>query len=388
MPALIGSGGRDAGATARARVSTSVAVACAMVVLLGGCAARALRSAASVRTTTATAAQPLSLGAVSCSSSSACTAVGYAGSRWEPVAERWNGSSWSAQRIPTPVHPDLLSVSCPALTLCFAVGYSTVYGADSALKNFVPVVERWAGGSWSMQGTPRIPAPTLHDVSCDSPDACTAVGYSGLPSSNGAQPLVERWDGTRWSIQRTAGPADVVSCPSTTGCIAVGIGLSGFPVAERWNGSRWSRQRIPLANAQSNGLKISDLSCSSMSACTVVGSWAACAGGSAACPVHELAWVLNRSRWSVHSVSDGGYDAVSCVSANWCVGAAPRQLGLWNGKRWSTKFKLRGRGQLVDVSCTSVRACMAVSDAGNVAEQWNGRRWNRVAPPASTPANS
>jgi len=149
-------------------------------------------------------------------------------------AERWNGRSWSAQLVPTPAYPDLLSVSCPSLTFCFAVGYSTVYGADSGLKNFVPLVERWAGRSWSMQSTPRIPAPTLDDVSCASPDACTAIGSSGLPSSTGARPLVERWDGTRWSIQRPAGPADAVSCPSTTGCIAVGTSLSGFAVASRW----------------------------------------------------------------------------------------------------------------------------------------------------------
>jgi len=159
-------------------------------------------------------------------------------------------------------------------------------------------------------------------------------------------------------------------------------------VAERWNGSRWSRRRIPPSKPAFGFLKISDLSCSSMSACTVVGFWAECAGGPVACPVHGLAWVLNRSRWSVHSVSDGGYATVSCVSANWCVGAAPRRLDLWNGKRWSSKFKLRGRGQLAGVSCTSVRACIAVSDDGKVAEQWDGRSWNRVVPPASSPANS
>jgi hypothetical protein len=195
-------------------------------------------------------------------------------------------------------------------------------------------VERWADGSWSMQSTPRIPAPTLADVSCAAPDACTAVGGSGLPSSTGAQPLVERWDGTSWSIQRASGGADVVSCPSRTGCVAVGISPSGFAVAERWNGSRWSRRRIPPSNPPSFGfLKISDVSCSSMSACTAVGFWAECAGGPVACPVHGRAWVLNRSRWSVHSVSGGGYDTVSCVSANSCVGAAARELSVWNGKR-------------------------------------------------------
>jgi hypothetical protein len=387
--------------TGRARVWASVAVGCAMSVLLGGCAVGALRSGGSVRATTATASRSLSVGAVSCFSSSACTAIGslYAGSRREAVAERWNGSSWSAQRIPTPADSDLLSLSCPSQTLCFAVGYASVLAPDGDLKKFIQLVERWAGGSWSMQSTPRIPAANLNDISCASPDACTAIGGSGLPSSTGTRPLVERWDGTSWSIQRSAGRADVVSCPSRTGCVAVGISLSGFAVAERWNGSRWSRRRLPSGYRQSFGfLNISGLSCSSMSACTAVGFWGECAGGPVACPVHGRTWVLNRSRWSVHSVSDAGYDTVSfsdasydtvsCVSANWCAGTAVGQLRLWTGKRWSTMFKLRGRGHLAGVSCTSITACIAVSDDGKVVEQWNGKSWKRVAALATTLANS
>jgi len=390
--ALMGSGGRDAGVAARAGVWASVGVACAMLVLLGGCAARTSRSGGPVRATTATASQSLSLSALSCFSSSACTAIGSisAGSSRRSVAERWNGSSWSAQLVPTPADQDLLSVSCPSLTVCFAVGYASVLGTDSSLRDYVPLVERWAGGRWSMQSTPRIPAPTLLDVSCASPDACTAIGHSGLPSSHSARPLVERWDGMRWSIQRAAGNADAVSCPSTRGCIAVGIDLSGsgFAAAERWSGARWSRRRIPSSNSHPfHDLNISDLSCSSMSACIAVGFWAECAGSPQVCPLHGLAWLRNGSRWSVHSVSGGGYDTVSCVSPHWCVGAAPRQLSLWNGKRWSTTFKLTGRGQtFTDVSCTSVNACIAVSDNGKVAEQWDGRSWNSIAPPATAPA--
>jgi hypothetical protein len=36
---------------------------------------------------------------------------------------------------------------------------------------------------------------------------------------------------------------------------------------------------------------------------------------------------------------------------------------------------------LAGVSCTSVSACIAVSDDGKLAEQWNGQRWNRVPSP-------
>jgi hypothetical protein len=396
-PAPMRSGRRHAGAGAAvgARVWGTVGVACTMLMWLGGCATRASSSGRPVRAMTASAAPSLSLVAVSCSSSSACTAIGSvtAGSKEESVAERWNGSSWSPQRIPTPPHPDLLRVSCPSLTVCFAAGYATTYAANGDLKQFVPLVDRWAGGSWSRQSTPKVPDPVLDDVSCASPDACTAIGGFGLPGNNGQRPLAERWDGTHWSIQRPPAWADVVSCPSSTGCIAIiGISDRGAPVAERWNGSRWSRQRRPLSNQ--HDFVVSDLSCSSMSACTAVGFWAACAGGPAACPAHGLAWILDRSRWSVHRVphaptdsfeNGAGYATVSCVSADWCFGAGSHQLALWNGTRWSIKFKLSRRGEtLAGASRTSVSACIAVSDDGKLAEQWNGQTWNRVAPPASS----
>lgn len=277
----------------------------------------------------------------------------------------------------------------PVTNLCFAVGYATTYAANGDLKHFVPLVERWAGGSWSRQSTPKVPEPVLNDVSCASAQACTATGGFGLPGNHGQRPLAERWDGTRWSIQRPPARADVVSCPSSTGCIAIGISDRGAPVAERWNGARWSRQRQPLSNQ--HDFFVSDLSCSSMSACTAVGFWTACAGGPAACPAHGLAWNLDGSRWSVPRVPraptdsfdhGAGYATVSCVSADWCFGAGSQQLALWTGTRWSIKFKLSRRGErLAGASCTSVSACIAVSDDGKLAEQWNGQRWNRVRSP-------
>jgi hypothetical protein len=97
----------------------------------------------------------LSLRAVSCASSSACTAIGWLNTRSgaEPVAERWDGSSWSPQPIPTPRDSDILRVSCPSLTSCFAVGYASVLAPNGDLKRFIGLVERWDGAGWSRQAT-------------------------------------------------------------------------------------------------------------------------------------------------------------------------------------------------------------------------------------------
>src|ERR1700733_1104256 len=76
----------------------------------------------------------LSLTDVACASPNACTAVGGVTSNPNtPMAERWNGRSWSLQNMPVPasgstgdqlipVYGVLSSVSCPSPNTCFAVG--------------------------------------------------------------------------------------------------------------------------------------------------------------------------------------------------------------------------------------------------------------------------
>src|SRR5206468_4401167 len=113
---------------------------------------------------------------VSCATSTSCMAVGEAAGK--PVAQRWNGNSWSRTTVPLPSGASigkLASVSCSD-TVCFAVGYSAENtGAEKAL------VENWDGTSWSIGA---LPAPAdalgyvnLTSVSCLSPRACSAGGY-------------------------------------------------------------------------------------------------------------------------------------------------------------------------------------------------------------------
>ena len=95
------------------------------------------------------------LDAVSCTSPTACTAVG-------SQVYRWNGSRWSVQ--PTPGSNRLAGVSCTSNNACTAVG--------SALHT-------WNGDGWSVLPIPspaRATDVTLSGVSCVSPDSCVAVG--------------------------------------------------------------------------------------------------------------------------------------------------------------------------------------------------------------------
>ena len=216
---------------------------------------------------------------ISCTSESACTAVGrYYASGYKPYVARWNGTSWSLQTAPSPSEGDaseaMLGVSCTSATHCVTVG--------KAAKK--PFVERWNGSEWTTQS---VPAPegatdtTLLSVSCTSESACMAVGsfYSG---SWKTKFLTERWNGTSWSVVASPAPAKEgyaalrgISCLSASSCVAVGSVASPIlaptaeaTVAHAWNGTEWSAQTSVNSETFSS---LSGVSCSAATACTAVG---------------------------------------------------------------------------------------------------------------------
>ena len=170
---------------------------------------------------------------MSCSSSAVCTAVGYynSNSTWAvriPLVERWNGASWMLQSAPTPSGASsalLEAVSCASTTVCTAIGVSSNRNGPK------PLIERWNGITWAIQ-TVAVPTGatnvTLTKISCPSTSACTVVG-SYIHSAGTQLTLAEHWTGASWSIQPTANPSGAlrpvltgVSRPSITSCSAVG----------------------------------------------------------------------------------------------------------------------------------------------------------------------
>ena len=219
------------------------------------------------------------LGAVSCTSASACKAVGefFNGSAWGLLAERWDGSSWSLESMPDPVPPanisqpgtnlNGLSLSCSSGSYCTAVG-----GYDLNSGGGQSFAERWDGSRWSLEATPKIAGAfetQLRGVSCTSPSACSAVGYYNPSSSGPHRTLAERWNGTSWSVQRTPnalGALVAVSCTSGRACMAVGNGFQ--PLVERKDGTSWSIERTPSAD----DALLQAVSCTSSVVCTALGN--------------------------------------------------------------------------------------------------------------------
>jgi hypothetical protein len=326
------------------------------------------------------------LNAVSCISPSACIAVGQrrdiAGVE-VTLAESWNGAAWSVQRTPNPPGGSssaLTGVSCTSATFCIAVGQATSVTSSS------PLAEVWNGTTWSIQQTPSVTDAQFNAVSCTSPSACTLAGryYNGTSG----QALAERWNGTSWSVQATApglsaGDFTAVSCASATACTAVGNRDFSTPLAEAWNGTAWSVHRTPVLRF---GGQLSGVSCTSASACTSVGQ----DGNSN--PVAER-W--NGSAWSIQATpSVNGqptvFNSVSCTSPSACTATGyylPSAITApaaeqWNGTTWSVQQvpdpQPRLPSALPGVSCTAASACTAAGYDGGaaVAEAWNGTSWS------------
>ena len=243
---------------------------------------------------------------------------------------------------------------------------------------------------WSVQYTPNPPGQSggpngsgieLFSVSCPSASACTAVGFGAKGT------VTERWNGSRWSIQPTqTDHKDAylwdVSCLSARFCLAVGAAATASVergLIERWNGVRWSLEQIPQIPEGSSGPVrsfVTGVSCLSTSDCTAVGSG-----------YGALVW--NGTDWSIQHVKNSNLQAVSCVSAKFCmaVGAftwRDEAVGTlaerWNGSKWSIVHSPDGgiHSDFVSVSCVSARNCTAVGLGGHttLAERWNGTRWS------------
>jgi hypothetical protein len=173
---------------------------------------------------------------IKCTSSTMCIAVGtYENSSGTmvPLVETWNGAEWVIGSISAPTgatYASLSGLSCTSSTACTAVGTYIV----STLKSWA---ERWNGTTWSMQ-----PAPTMGEsshltsVSCTSASACNAIGI--FDNSLGEElNLSENWNGVEWvtqSMPSQPGGTNFmrnISCSSSTACMAVGD-ANRSPVAE------------------------------------------------------------------------------------------------------------------------------------------------------------
>ncbi|HEV2377500.1 MAG TPA: hypothetical protein VGS19_35705 [Streptosporangiaceae bacterium] len=296
-----------------------------------------------------------------------------------PATGRAGAAAWSVQptpRIPAPAG-GLSRVSCSSATFCVAVG-------DPPLTR--PLAASWNGTAWRRM---PIPAATqeLAGVSCTSPSFCVAAGL-GHPVNATPTPLILAWNGSRWAVQPSLSipstQLTAVSCASPTACLAVGdttnvIVSVDHPLAEVWNGQRWSRVTVP-GGSQLNG-SFGDVSCSAATACTAAGGYHK---GGRFNPLIER-W--NGTGLSAQTASQPGTVAgISCPQDNGCVAVghvgSSAVAQVWDGTTWTAMTLPKLVGGLDGVSCTAVTACTAVGSTvasnGNallLAEALTGTTW-------------
>lgn len=319
------------------------------------------------------------LNGISCVAPRDCIAVGSAqgNDTTAPIAEHLGTDGWTL--LPQPPSPrgatntSLLDVSCVGPTFCMAIGGSNA-GSFQA-----PLAELFDGTTWTIVHTPR---PTGDDspllsVSCTSRSFCMAVG-AGV--SNPEQLYAETFNGTQWRLSRAIIPrgseeSDLsgVSCRVrvcfAVGSVAIGMNTQGFDfqsLIERYGSSHWT----VVATSRPSGSLYSNLqsvSCVSRTYCVAVGNWVGRTTND------YLTYSLSGSTWTrVKATTSalGPFETlhIRCRAVNACISVGGNPTGpsvvpvveLFNGSTWSSATVPSGLvGWLSGAACF-VPACVAV----------------------------
>jgi hypothetical protein len=355
---------------------------------------------------------PGEMAGISCSESTSCVAVGedtFVSNVEVPMAESWNGESWSVNATPTVLINNensaanfaFTSVSCTSATACEAVGWSGYGFGDS--QPAYSLAASWNGTSWALQQVPNAGDPAdgeneLTSVSCVTSALCSAVGWDVNPEGGSPDPatVAELWNGTTWTIEPTptfTGTSQLngVSCITATDCVAVGS-QNGLALAEIWNGAAWAVQTTPDPSGASSS-SLSNVSCSGAGSCDTVGSY------STATTTSSFAENWNGTSWTLESTpepagtSSSSFSSVSCAGTGTCTAVGEYASGTgdltlaetWDGTTWSLDPtpdpSVSQSSSLDGVACMSGGGCQAVGTATDdgvndpIAESSTGTNW-------------
>jgi photosystem II stability/assembly factor-like uncharacterized protein len=179
---------------------------------------------------------------VACASSAACVAVGERGTI---LTTSDGGQTWTSRRNldSGKVNHDFISVACPRVGVCYAVGYSTVATTDG-------------GVSWQAQaGSSTF---YLFGIACWRPRACLATGERGtiVGTTDGGSTWTNRSSGTRLYLHR-------VFCTSAGACLVVGQNGTIRSTAD--GGMSWRAQ------ASGTTMTLWSVTCTPVGRCYAVG---------------------------------------------------------------------------------------------------------------------
>lgn len=310
----------------------------------------------------------LDLTGVSCKGAKSCLVVGdyymstSSSALGHALALMYNGTSLRpTPRVPLPAAATdvtLGGVSCTTSSHCVAFGTAAGNSAAFGTTGMVTLIETWNGAKWTLHtvASPAKAAVEFSGISCVTSVYCVLAGE--YFSSTGTETLYLRsWNGKKLTVMKPASLGSSkglpivgsVSCATLSNCGVAGImdgsstgTVSGF--AEVWNGKTWRAATLawPAATAESFLLGIS---CFGAHTCDAVGL-----AGSATTP-SAVAEAYNGTSWALQPVPAPAtgrvsiLSSVSCLSAAKCVAvgetglasaATPATMtGVWNGTSWT-----------------------------------------------------
>jgi hypothetical protein len=225
------------------------------------------------------------MNSISCTDEDFCMSVGLNLQKKPPI-ESWNGSEWSSLPSPVPagdIGVNLHGVSCTSPTACVAVGSAGVKPVNEPVAGEglagTTIIESWDGSSWSVVPSPSPGAWTngLTSVSCttDGGSLCVAVGSVQNSVSSASHAIIEVDQGGTWSlaaevdkVPTNASGFNGVSCSSATQCVVVGYyddNHFDFLLDDNWDGQSWTIVPSPTSVAYGMGV-----SCLAATNCTEV----------------------------------------------------------------------------------------------------------------------
>ena len=281
-----------------------------------------------------------SLNAITCTAVNACWAVGYrfdTDGYSQTLALRWTGTSWREQPTVNPGYPsapgatlnhNLAGIACASASNCWATG---------AFASAQPLAIRWNGSTWSNVAVP--PPGTagqngagyelLNGVSCAPVGECVLVGTAQVSSGFDVPVALQSSGASLRDESPLPAPSldeglNGISCATSATCLAVGVQTdesgSGTPIALQLKGSTWKQIPVPASMEGGGYGELTAVFCIGAGACEVAGY-----DDSSGRP-QGLAGSWNGSTWAVQVPAASNLPSPSVLDT---IACAPSPDGCW-----------------------------------------------------------
>jgi hypothetical protein len=368
--------------------------------------------------------------ALTCPSSTSCTALGAYGSPSYPdglAAISWDGTSWTATAITTPNLGGggnrTAGLSCLDASDCVAA--TTIAPSGGGELGYTLVTMTEASGTWSTSTrnlTSAFSSAAITSLYCASLTSCVAVGQGSGASPTLTEAATATLSGSTWSYSLTTigvnrSTLRSLWCSSVTQCWAVGsVGAGNLThgLEAGLSGTTWTLGSIAFANTTTTN-ELDSIICHDVSHCEAVGSAVNAIGGAT-----RLAYGAYFGSWSMSlpsypnlsATSANVIDAVACPTSTTCLfagGQSPTLAGVATPNSASEFAYTAVSGtittaavpaispvpsaRLTAVSCATTTHCVAIGVGQRISgllapvvETWNGSSWtsSTITMPKST----